>query len=165
MPRPIYIICAENITVDRDTNLVSIFNVLEKIEVSGIIQHADPKHRRVSRIHGGSSKAVAVWARVQGDEGKKFEAQFEVSFPDGKAESSPILPFVFEGPMLLHRFIMSLQMHPIQQSGKIRVENRVRRQGTDTWQSQAYEIFVESSVHDLTRKPDRPARVGKKKRR
>lgn len=146
MPKPVYIVCANSVTVDRESNFVSILNVIEKLDVTVQIDKTPDGGRPTSRFHITEAQAVAVWSKVPGDDGKEFESQFRITSPEGTVSESPIVPFEFEKGKLLHRFILKINVMPFHESGTLQIESAVRKKGTNTWQSQSYEIVIERTV-------------------
>src|SRR5262245_21223731 len=99
MPRPVYIICAESGSEDKDTQLLSLFNIVERIEVTPLPQGEGPFLVLTTAL-----RVAAVWMRGEGETAEdEFEHQMVIS-PPANAEpvSTEVTPFRFE--KLLRRF-------------------------------------------------------------
>lgn len=151
MPKPVYIICAERAVVDQETNLVSFFNVIDKLDVALWPSDAVAPPQKKIAILG--AKAVASWSKVKGDEGKKFEAEMLFNAPNGQLATSGVMPFEF-GENMFQRFIMTISgIPPMVENGILEVTCRIRRKGSRTWMSQSVEIPVDVTVHGKNELP------------
>ena len=142
MPKPVYVLCAENVSTDRETNLVSLFNVLERFEFTAGPQPAD---KIAAKILSPVVRAIAVWAREKGDLGKEFEHQFEIAVPGNPKNPVGPSPFQFGQDKILHRFVLTIQLGPMK-SGALKITSKVRRKGAKSWENQSYEIQVASNL-------------------
>lgn len=78
MPELEYFVVAESVSVDQDTNRVSLFNVLETIE--------DHLPAQIAQF-----AAVAVWLSQQDEEGRDCQAMLKVTVPgDEKDREYPV---------------------------------------------------------------------------
>ena len=146
MPKPVYILCAEHVIVDRESNLVSITSVFEKLEINLQVRKTHPGEMPHGVYRIDKAKSIAVWAKIEGDESQTFEWMFKVTNPDGMESATDVGLFEFERGRFLHRFIVTLELGTIDQSGVLKIASLVRRQGASTWQEQSYDIIVESKV-------------------
>jgi hypothetical protein len=70
MPRLEYFVVAESVSIDRDRNQVSIFNILEEI----CVPKSDPKVIR-------ELVAISSWILDPEDEGKDFQVALQLAGP------------------------------------------------------------------------------------
>jgi hypothetical protein len=161
MPSPAFIVCSEGGSIDRHTNMLSIFDIIEKLtfkvfdkppQQSDVrLQEAQLAGMKPATIH--SLRMTAVWRREEADIGKEFEFQTFIQIP-GVAE--PFIAgegqFVFK--TLLHRLIATFHHDMPPQSGKLIVTSAVRRVGDENWIRQEYLIPVERL--ESTNQPELP---------
>lgn len=88
MPSPVYIIAAESVSEDRETNLVSLFHVLEVITVEVSVvrtPNPTPNESRVEHhVSGKPMVVIAVWMKNPSDDTNAvYEHQFVLRYPDG----------------------------------------------------------------------------------
>lgn len=146
MAKPLYIVCAESGVEGKEKNLISIFNVLEKVTLSiESLEKSDPSGPAKAVIQPLMLWAIAVWMKEEGDEGRQFESQFVVFSPDGaeiiKAEPKV---FGFVSGKYLTRMILRLQLVVTSfPEGFLRIQSRIREVGKTEWLSQEYPILVE----------------------
>src|SRR5690349_11661037 len=98
MPKPIYIICSESIAQDRETNVLSLFNIIERFVVTpgAAIVDNDTGMPVVSLI---SFRVIAVWMGTEDDRDVQYESQMILHHPNdpGKDMTVDAGKFVF-GP-------------------------------------------------------------------
>jgi hypothetical protein len=141
MPRPVYILCSESGTEDKQTGLLSFFHVIEKIQIISV-----PEADEQGRVFLTSQRirVVAVWMRGEEDSPtQEFEYQTVLVLPPYHKEiPSGYGRFVFSKP--LHRFTVS-DLGPLlfEGPGIMRAESRLRKLGEQTWLKQDYPIIVE----------------------
>jgi hypothetical protein len=164
MPKPVYILCAENITEDKSSGLISIYSVLERIEIKfQVMPQAQPlpQQQPFPPIGGfrfpTTFKAIAVWAREPSDVGKSYEGDWIISVPGSDRVVIPANVLRFTRDANLNRNIL-VSMLPITQSGTVVIEHRIKRKGANTWKHQRCEI--EAIVHgDIdTKRKNKPNR-------
>lgn len=144
MPTPVYIICAESGVQDKERNLVSIFNVLEKMTVQVQIVPAGHKPSRPQQILSLRLWVIAVWRGEPGDEKDEFETEFRLVLPDGKVrQPTTSKTFRFDPVRDLRRFILRMEFADAPPEGVMRIQNRLRKVGTDQWFTQEYLVPVE----------------------
>jgi hypothetical protein len=150
MPSPVFIVCSEGGSIDRHTNMLSIFDVIEKLNFKLFDKPPSPDDTHVQKsqmagmkpmtIH--SLRMTAVWRRDEVDIGKEFEFRTLIQLP-GVPE--PVVAgegqFVFK--TLLHRMIAGFHHDLPQQSGKLIVTSAIREIGSNDWIEQKYVIPVE----------------------
>jgi len=146
MPRPVYIVVAKDVVEDKSKSFVSIFSVLELLNMTvapprenvdpNLLAELNDAHRRATEF-----SAISVWMRENGDENVLFEHQFAMVFPD-REDPVPAYPFQFSAQFAQIRFRLTIQgIRPLEESCTIYVDSRVRRLDTgDQWQ-QRYPII------------------------
>jgi len=138
MPKPVYILCSESGSEDKITGLVSLFNLIEKIQIV--------KREQNEPVPSLSLRVTATWARGEDELDQLFEFETAAYLPPdndemmlGKGEFRFTMPF--------QRITMRMQGSLVFQGpGMLRIENRIRRAGTDEWFRQEYPILVEVQV-------------------
>jgi hypothetical protein len=150
MPSPVFIVCSEGGSIDRHTNMVSIFDVIEKITFKVFAKSSEglPPPNLQDALPGGKPaslntlRVTAVWRRADDDENREFEFKTTVQFP---GSSEQVLAgegrFVFN--TILYRIISTVYSDMPSQSGAIIVTSSVRRVGSAEWLDQQYVIPVE----------------------
>lgn len=152
MMKPRYMLCCEGRVVDRETGLVTYYNVTDQLNVTFSTPDAPTTGVLVS-----FPKLVvsAVWARDSEAEDRDDVCQHEMRmFVPG--EETPRVLHVGEfrfGESRYYRFDLIFQPQPapsgdkpasafLVRPGVLRFESRVRREGDTTWLSQEYEIPI-----------------------
>lgn len=150
MARPVYIICAESLSLDQNTHLMSLFSIVERLQFfqTQSAAEADQKVKETPQaFHSQSLKlqVVATWMKQRGDEGQEFEHQFRMLHPSiGERELNAPTKFQFPDEKEIHRFTLSARgMPPISKSGIIEFESRVRVVNSGEWRSQSYPVVFE----------------------
>ena len=135
MPKPRYIICSQSGSEDRDTHLVSLFNLIDKLQFTKI-----PTGVPIVEI-----RITAAWAKEPEDQERDFEAQISLSLPGHGVIELPPDPFTFT--MEHHRTVgRVLGGLPLMESGEMVVMARVRIAGENTWierSVQEYRIVID----------------------
>jgi hypothetical protein len=139
--------CAHSYAVDNESGLTSFFEVLEKIEASPIPPVPQDK---VVLVRWQPLAIVAVWL-IEEDKGDAYDDEYEselrllmpldkepvpigaATFQFGKPERKPFrrLTARMEAPL------------PLEGSGLLRVESRIRKKGAKKWKSQEFPVLVE----------------------
>jgi hypothetical protein len=142
MAEPVYIICSEAGSIDHITNVVSIFSVLDRIIFVQVKDAEEAKKLPAGGKPWLAIRMTSTWRRSDDEEGVAFDHQTTFSLP-GEEQKRIISEgsFVFHG--MLHRFVLDFGGPMINREGVIRVENRIRKLGDESWQEMAYEIRVE----------------------
>lgn len=112
MPNLEYFLICESISTDQETNRVSLFNVIEDLQV-GPPEDAAQQPPVVQFV------AVSCWNRESGDEDKDFQATLRIHTP-GEAPKEFSMNFQMERP----RQRLSLRFHgvPKLSPGEMRFE-------------------------------------------
>ncbi|OGQ82489.1 MAG: hypothetical protein A3F90_08870 [Deltaproteobacteria bacterium RIFCSPLOWO2_12_FULL_60_19] len=140
MPKPVYIICSQGGSEDKNTGLVSLFNVVEKIQ---IIESPPPASGQQPPPKTPTFRTLAVWMRADSDKPEdEFEFEVALSVPPTDREIvGGTGRFSFTKP--LHRFFLDFFGLPIEGPGTLLVESRIRKVGDKEWLRQSYPIFLE----------------------
>jgi hypothetical protein len=147
MPKPVYMICAQSMTQDKDTSLVSFFTVIERVTMilrpTG--QSAPPPIPYDDLTRDVTTfKVMATWIREQDDNGE-FEHEFSV-VADGEEKSHGCRPFVFNEEKFIQRFVLVVHGLPVPaKAGIVLIKSKVRRHGSEDWLFQEYPIIVDLS--------------------
>jgi hypothetical protein len=151
MPRPVYIVCAESVSHDKGTNLISLFHVLEGYTFSPPPVDAGP----VVRIEGSLGRiptsgldffGVANWARESSDDPKdlfEFVLEFSLPWEDGvQTINQGEVRFTKNFQRFMARIVVGIGKFP-EQGGDIKFISKIRRSGSEgEWLSQEYRIPV-----------------------
>lgn len=140
MPRPVYIICSESGSDDRHTNLVSHFNVLEKIH---FFRNAPDQKKPVTMF---KFRGTAVWMREDGDIGVEFEWEYVLGLPMSKTPHVMSKgTFSYPSEAMLWRCVVNYEgPPPIDGSGMLSIEHRVRPvNSNDEWIVQKFPLIIE----------------------
>jgi hypothetical protein len=143
MPRPIYIICSQGGSEDKASGQVSLFNVIDKLFLRRNQPNTPPPPPQpgISQI-----RITASWMRVSGDYDQEFEFETRMFFPPENAMygvAKGTFTFAQDWQRLTNVLVGPL---PIQGPGILRVQNRVRRKGSEEWVAQECPIIVEEVV-------------------
>ena len=149
MPSPVFIVCSEGGSVDRHTNQLSIFDVVEKLTFRRI-ESPEPPPAGTAREIGLETKPMSInvlrmtayWRRDDGDTGAEFDFKTTLKMP-GVAEEITAGEGRFLFKTELHRLLSTMYTNMPDHSGEIVVRNSIRRAGTNDWLSQQYVIPVE----------------------
>jgi hypothetical protein len=152
MARPLFLICSESGAVDKATNSVSAFNIIETIQLfapilsteqPGAIEQPEdapavPKPIMPVRI-------VATWIGDDDDMGKEFEHETKIR-RSNNPEWSSLYKGTFTWKTRNQRFTINiggLILNP--DSRLILIESSIRPTGSNerSWLTQKYEIVVE----------------------
>ena len=115
MPKLEYFLLCESVSVDQDTNRISLFNVLEDFQI------ASPEtNGKTPLCFLGQFVAVALFNREPDDDEKDFEACLRFNLPDDK-HSEHRIAFRMDRnrQRLLLRFV---GMPPVDKDGVLRFE-------------------------------------------
>ena len=147
MPLPAFTLCASDLIQDKDTNQLSIFNVIGKVTVR---KFRPDQPKPVGELADnempfgmGVMKVVAVWSKLDGEDGVELEHEFRVLYGDTDDRAGGE-PFVFNERLSYYRFFLAMRGFPFNDgSDVVIIRSRVRRKGEDQWVSQDCRILVE----------------------
>jgi hypothetical protein len=147
MAKPVYIICAQNGSEDRETGLLSIFHVIEKLQMTTIPVPQPGQPPPVIQVL--PFRVFAVWMREEQDDSAQ-EFEFEMNLllpPDNRRQQLLRGTLRFEQGRAFHRIsVLFATPVPVTQPGMMSVESRLRRAGNgEEWRSQEYPILVEGT--------------------
>lgn len=140
MPKPVYIVCSQAGIEDKRTGLVSIFNVIEKIQIT--TKQLDPTSKQ-SILGIPTLRVLAVWMTTEEDKpDETFDYEMVFIIPPANKELVAVKgQFLFTKP--LHRFFIDCVGLPIEGTGILRIESRIRKVSSEEWLRQSYPIFLE----------------------
>lgn len=160
MPRPQFIICSQSTAIDQDSNALSIFNVMEGVNIHlGNEPEPDPDFKPGHVLSSLNFRVVAVWMREDGDSPKdEYDYEFYIH-PPGEEEKE-MSKGTFHFTSLFQRF----QMHvfrdkPWKASGLLRVICKIRKRSTEAnkkWPHQTHqqEYLFPVTVSDHRKEPN-----------
>lgn len=102
-----FFVVSEELSVDQQTNRLSLFNVLEQI--------AGPNFPLVLL----SAAAISLWVADAGDDGRDFQCMLRIILPNGRQHE---FTSNFRFGARRHRVIQRLQGFPIDEPGVLRFE-------------------------------------------
>lgn len=134
MPLPAYFICTEGLSVDRDTNRITAYNLAEgllSIQISAMQQAAQNQQPIIPPT---PLRLVSVWMREDKDNpGIPFEHQFVFHIPGNEEITAGETPFAFTKSRF-HRLISPPTIIPgIATGGILKIESRIRQKGDNNW--------------------------------
>jgi hypothetical protein len=149
MPKPNYIICSESGSEDKETGLISLFNLVDTFQIT-----KGPPLPTASPI--AQLRVTSSWMRESGDEGKDFEFEALVKPPHG--DEIKLAKGSFEFKTKFARVsVRLLGLFPVTGEGIFWVETRIRRSGSKGWTSQKtpliFELIPSSPNPDGTSQP------------
>ena len=113
MPQLEYFLVCESISTDRETNRVSLFNVLEDLQIAGP-GTAPQQPRLLSQF-----VAVSCWNKEEGDEARDYQLMLRIHVP-GEEPKEFSMNFIMERPR--HRLSLGFQGIPNLEPGQLRFE-------------------------------------------
>ena len=149
MPRPVYIIASESTSEDARSNVLSIFNVIERIEIEFAVISAtsQPPPLSPAAIQGNLNRfvVIAVWMKLPTDNpDDAHQHQMAMCYPDGTekivADDNNVLFANDDRPR--NRYGLVVAGSPTTMEGTFRFESRMRRVGNEEWIRQDYPIRV-----------------------
>lgn len=135
MPRPLYLICSKSGSEDKQTGLLSMYHVLERLALAP----QEPDRPRPPF----SFRIVSAWLREEGDD-KEQEYEFSVllHFPS-EDQGREVAKDSFYLTHPIYRIVINAQLGGCDGPGILTVESRIRPVGTEDWVVQAFPILVE----------------------
>lgn len=143
MPRPACIVLCESVIQDKDRNLASLFNLVERMTMHKV-KAADRSKRVVVQSGRPSLCILVTWMREDEDQGKEFDIDMAFIGPDNKPTGDPMSgTFTFTKPF--QRLLYNLEgAPPLKEAGVHSARARIRESGKgNRWQSQSYPFLVE----------------------
>ncbi len=165
MPNPVYMLCCLSGAVDKNSNQISHFNVVEQLQLN--IAHR-PAEESEGVFIGTPLRfqIVATWARGPTDDpNDRYEAELSLERPEDKTpQIMQKSEFRFEKRS--HRFLVNFVLvpRPEAKSGVFRFESRIRKKGGRKWLRQEYSIPFEVMMAGDTPQTNRKTKRRTKKR-
>jgi hypothetical protein len=149
VPLPAYFVCSEGVSVDKDSNRVTLFNVSEGIQLV-------PTTMLPQLIQGGHQimpptplRIMSVWMREDSDlPEEKFQHQFLFHFPQTTEMVIGETPFSFTTARF-HRLLSPPLFPGFLGPGILKVESRIRKAGESDWIGHQY-FYLELSAMDIS---------------
>ena len=113
MPTLEYFLVCESMSTDQETNRVSLFNVLEDLQV------LPPETAPQKQLIVPHFAAISCWNREHGDEDKDFQAILRIHAPNQEPKDFP-LNFQMERPR--YRLSLRFQGMPKLEAGELKFE-------------------------------------------
>lgn len=143
MVRPLFIICSESGAVDRYTNSISAFSVLESVQIvkAPTLDQA-MKSGSLQSVMVLPIKLVCVWLADAEDFGKEYSFKCQIQRPQtNQWELCGEGTFVWRSRS--HRIMSDIVVgNALLNEGTLFIACSIRREGED-WLTQQYEIFVD----------------------
>ncbi len=143
MPRPVCIVLCESVVQDKDRNLASLFNLVERVTMR-TVKEADRSKRVVVQSGRPSLSILVTWMREDEDQGKEFDMDMAFIGPNNKPTDDPMSgTFTFTKPF--QRLVYNLEgAPPLKEAGVHSVRARIKESGEGSkWLSQHYRFLVE----------------------
>lgn len=129
MPKPVYMLCAESGAVDRFTNLVSVYNIFERIQIADAIPSSGLQ--RAAHIGSLNIRIISVVMREDADEGRDFDFELSIHLPQ---ENPTIMQAgVFQFKSIYHRFLVDFVGVAKLKPGNLEVFCKIKPKGDLDW--------------------------------
>lgn len=161
MPKPVFIVVSQSGVEDRQTNLLSLFNVIERLVIKKKPakedagepgQFKEVNAAELPAMHFGF-RIAAVWMLEQSDppEGT-LDAEMVFSVPPHNREVRHSMgPLEYKkGSFIVRVSAIVIGPPPCDGSGILRVKIRVRFSDTLEWLEQEYPILIETIDETVT---------------
>jgi len=142
MLRALYLVCSESGVIDRYSNSVSAFNIIEAVQIyaEGAPEANDTPG--VPSLPHLSLRVTATW--ISDEDDRKHEHEHETrAFSDAKGWKV-LHSGKFRWTTKNHRFTVHVQKFA-PEPGVCVIQHAIRRVGESDWHTQQYEIEVEGS--------------------
>lgn len=130
MPMLEYFLICESISVDHETNRISLFNVIDELHVAAANNAAPVATQLV---------AVSSWNRVEGDEERELQAKLKIHGHHGEPIEFPV-NFRMDRPR--YRLVMRMQGIPAARDSELRFELLLNDQ-----HQASHSILIHAPVH------------------
>jgi len=144
MVKPAYILFAKSASQDKDTGSFSIFDIIERLQLTPLPKPADPNQQVMVLFE--PMRIIACWSsETDEDRGHEYDHEIVAFLP---GELSSILgsagKFRFQAGMQNFRITAVFATPlPITKPGILRFQSKVRITGAQNWQTQSYSLPVE----------------------
>jgi hypothetical protein len=134
MAKPLYIICAETVVLDRHTNRVSAVNLIENVPIS---RHDEETPESTKKRKPLSFDILTAWAREDDDSVENtYESEIVAFFPNAPHADGVILgrfpELTFKG-YVTRTFTRDVLFEGCWGPGLLLIEARFRRRGATEW--------------------------------
>lgn len=136
MVRPLYMLCSEAGVIDKDTNLESVFNIFDVLQVT-----KKPASEGAGLLPLLKMRVTAVWQCGEEPPGAEFEHSL-IMFLPGSQKPRTLQESSFTITQPRQRFIIGISGPPFVEPGVIRIQSRVRPVGTSKWVKQECRLEV-----------------------
>ena len=119
MPEHVFTLAARGLSVDNQTNTLTVFAVVEQLGA-----HAFPAAVPEMAL-------VSLWKREPGEEGVAFVQRTRFVDPSGEELGLVDQSFRFEQPH--HRMLTHIRLFPVRLSGCHRIKVQIRRDDDPNW--------------------------------
>lgn len=139
MAQCVYLVCSESFSLDRDTGIISVFKLLERVAI--VTRHEGMREYPLKLC------AIAAWSSEPEDQSERFEAALRIVNPNGEEKVLPVsAPFSFEKE--LHRIIVNLTIgldaRTTISDGLLQLQSRIRKVGESDWiESMVYPVRID----------------------
>jgi len=141
MPKPVYQLCASNVSIDRESNSLSVFSVIERVVIEAFLPPQGDLSPKMAVLLNNppvvsfSGRVVVVWLAEDADHGEEFEQRFSIVSPNGSELLSLNLPnFKMDTSTKspLFRQLVGLQsLPPMCESGVWYMVTRIRKANSE----------------------------------
>jgi len=156
MPRLLLFAVGERVIIERDTNFVSIVNVIHGLRITreraaqiaatasatGAAGPADGDPGvLVAPVAEFNWGAVSLWRREPGDEGRDFEQRLDILGPNGENFGGPVTPFDLEKGV--HSIPINGKVFPFVRDGTYTIRVSVRGAKTEGEEAGEWSLAAE----------------------
>jgi len=153
MPIPLYVICSESASEDKSTGLLSLFHIIEKIQI-GTHRAGEP----IPRAPVSQMRVTAVWMKESMDDDHEFEFETVLIPPNGEGKVIGSGSFVFTKDLFRINSGVLWGGLSGMKNGILWIESHIRKAGVKGWQVQKSPIFIEHlPATNADSKPDKAA--------
>lgn len=140
MPQHIYSIPAQGLSLDAQTNRVTLYAVLEELSAPGF------------PVLLPELNVVTVWKRLPGEEGGEFMQRTRFLDPEGQVKGLFESSFVLEKPR--HRMLGKILLVPFEVAGTFTIEVTVRRADSEKYDPPVLSYPIEVTLQDQAAEQD-----------
>ncbi len=140
MPEHIFTIVARGHTIDFQTNVLTLFAILEELPAPPKFPVAFPE-----------LSVITLWRRLPGEEGVAFVHRTRFLEPDGEESAVFDQTFRFDRPR--HRMIGQIHLFPIRKAGCHRIEVLIRRDDESSWGTPVARYPIEVTATNAQQQP------------
>lgn len=156
MPKSVYVICSRDGSVDKFTNSVSIYNIIEGFTIFDVEDSSEEREPTGTEAAWINLRITALWEREDDEMPGDYWHQMLVVTPEGQEHVISESPFSLRKQRRL--FISKCSgLRPVSE-GYIRAISRIRRRGEEGWiASGEYKIPIRrertNEEHDVPAEP------------